>query len=129
MIIAGALVCIAVGIGVYVWYTLQQLQRDISGEEENVSMHVEEYEHTEETAVTGSDSEPEPITVSDDSLTPAQQAILKGFGYTQGTFTITESMITCAESSVGELRLNEIIEGSAPSPLEALKLLPCFKAQ
>lgn len=41
--------------------------------------------------------------------------------------TITDEMIACAENGLGEDRYNEIIHGTAPNPLETLKLLGCIK--
>lgn len=107
----------AIGLGVYAWYKIQQLSA--------VAPVISETETSGAEAPNA--STPEPITVSSDSLSPTQQKMLETFGYTEDTFTITPTMIVCAESAVGKTRLDEIVGGSAPSPFESVKLLPCFK--
>lgn len=110
----------AIGLGVYAWYKIQQLSAVapvISETETSVA----------ETTKTPTASTPEPITITSDSLSPTQQKMLETFGYTQDSFTITPTMIVCAENAVGKTRLDEIVAGSAPSPFESVKLLPCFK--
>ncbi len=67
-------------------------------------------------------------TISAESLTDTQKSMLKSFGVTDSEFVITETMLTCAKTGVGEGRLGEILNGSAPTPFEAMKLLPCIKS-
>lgn len=69
-----------------------------------------------------------PIVVDTNTLSDSQQKILKTFGYDEGTLTITPAMISCAEDAVGKERLAEILDGSSPSTMESIKILPCFKA-
>jgi hypothetical protein len=106
----------AIGLGVYVWYTLQKFNEEI-----------DETVPAEPADVADTLSSKEPITISTDSLSPSQKKMLESFGYTNQEFTITPQMIACAEDAVGQKRLAEITEGGAPSPIEALKLVPCFK--
>lgn len=122
--IVTALLVLALGIGVYVWYMLQSLERDITTE--GAESAPKEEMTTDEEAI-GTTREETPITIDAASLTPTQRQILESFGYQGGALTITKAMITCAEQAVGEVRLGQIVNGSAPSPLEALKLIPCFK--
>ena len=128
LIVVTTLLVSAIGLGIYVWYTIQKLNTAIDAAPTS-DMVVPQSNESTDTLNTVPEKQPtEPIVVETDKLTPAQQSILQGFGYTKETFTITPAMITCAENAVGKVRLQEILDGSAPSPLESLKLLPCFKA-
>lgn len=68
----------------------------------------------------------EPIEISEDQLSDAQKATLKALGVDTENLVITPEMITCAESEVGEARLNEILEGASPGFFESIKLLGCM---
>jgi len=116
------LLVIALGFGVYVWYTLQKLNIDASNLEPQTTQ-----ENTGTSSPTTQGTVTKPITVKTDSLSDTQQKILKSFGYTQDTLTITPAMVSCAENAVGKQRLAEILNGGSPSPIESVKLLPCFK--
>ena len=137
---------IAIVFGVYVWYTIQNI--------ENQSEHLERIEKqidesvstkkeppsvsnetaTQQTPATNEskpESAPESVPESErvielSTLSDSQREILKTFGYTSSEITITDSMITCAKTAVGEERFASILGGAAPTPLEALGLVPCF---
>jgi len=120
---------LALGIGIYIWYKLQVLQSGAvetnvvpeEGIEEEISTstHVESQSATK--AVT------DPIVVSGDRLTNSQKEALEALGFESDSITITPEMIMCAEEKLGRERLDEIVGGSAPGPLESLTLLPCIK--
>jgi hypothetical protein len=128
LIVVGVLLVLAVVAGIVVWYLYQNLDGaqphvmpqeltepssdGVPAEEGNVD------ETYSETAVSH--------TIDTDTLSPGQREALSTFGI-EGEVTITEAQIACAEEAIGVVRLNEITNGSAPSPLEAMKLLPCFK--
>jgi flagellar basal body-associated protein FliL len=126
LVIVSVLLVLAVGIGVYVWYTLQKLDTQVEG----IQLEQQQKKSTAPTDVSSGSVQTvtKPITVQTNTLTETQQKILKGFGYTQSTLTITPAMVTCAEEAVGKARLAEIMDGATPSTFESMKLLPCFKA-
>lgn len=110
----------AIGFGVYIWYTIQTLNTANNTAPDS-------HEGSERVDSAGTKGTEAPITISKDSLSPTQQKIVESLGYTQDSFTITTEMIVCAKDAVGEVRYNEIIGGAAPTPLESMKLFPCFK--
>lgn len=119
LIVVTLLLIGAIGLGVYAWYKIQQFN--------TVAPVISDTETSAGTPKSPTVSTKEPITITSDSLSPTQQKMLETFGYTQDSFTITATQIACAESAVGKARLDEIVGGAAPSPLESMKLLPCFK--
>ncbi len=129
LVVVTLLLVIAISLGVYAWYKIQTF----SGA---VPTGVESTEVTSSGTVTkdgkgtstGVTPAKEAIVIPTESLSSSQQKMLEAFGFDQKSFTITPAMITCAENAVGKDRLNEIVNGGAPSPLESMKLLPCFKA-
>lgn len=134
LIVVTVLLLIAISLGVYVWYTLQTVETRNTTEQldqtnpstlqtadGDVDSNIETSESESKTTVT------EPIKVNTDSLSDTQKKMLETLGYSESTITITPEMIACGEEAVGAGRLKEITDGSAPSPLESVKLLPCFK--
>ncbi|HEX4799519.1 MAG TPA: hypothetical protein VFV22_03275 [Candidatus Paceibacterota bacterium] len=121
------LLSVGIGLGVYVWYTIQKLEevtpqstvehRDVVGGDASSTVS--------QSAVTKNADES--ITIETSTLTSSQQAILNSFGVKGDHITVTKDMITCAEDAVSSSRFNEIINGAAPTPLEGIKLMPCFK--
>ncbi len=149
MIIVSLLLVVAIFAGVYVWYRVQQTHVQIEkiGAKEVTLPKTTENNKQDQNANNATPSEqkiastsqsslstksaPEtvkPIVVDTATLSDSQQKILKTFGYDKGTLTITPAMIACAEDAVGKERLGKILDGSAPSPLETIKILPCLKA-
>ncbi len=113
------LLIIGICLGVYVWYTLQQINSAAEG--------VETQERpAPESAAPGIQLEA-PIVVDTAKLPESQRKVLETVGLGNETFTITQDMVTCAEDALGAARVEEILSGAAPSPLESLKLLPCVK--
>ncbi len=135
--IVATLLCIAIGFGVYVWYTIQKLNSQtylspeilIVEEKQDVLLEQQQVEDTatQEPVVTAPSSDV--ITVKMSDLSESQQKALKGLGYTQDSFTVTPVMARCAEDGVGKVRFGEILGGSAPSPLESFKLFGCFDGE
>lgn len=132
--VVSVLLIVAIGFGVYVWYTFQKIQGampsspEVSAESRTTGAGAtpSTSDVTRPTTTeTINQAKSVPVAVSD--LNTAQQQILNDLGYTQGTLTITPAMIACAEDAVGNERLGAILKGGAPTPLESLKLLPCFK--
>lgn len=149
LIVVSFLLFVALSFGVYVWYQLQQTHvqiEKIGGKEVVLPKTTEDKRPDQNTdpvipseqkgaSTTQSSSQTEavpevtkPIVVETNTLSDSQQKILKTFGYDEGTLTITPAMILCAEEAVGKDRLKEIMDGSSPSALESIKILPCFKA-
>lgn len=126
--IVTTLLIIAIGVGVYVWYMIQHVPSGaMSGRESTEVRQTKEKTSVQTESTTPQEKSAEPIILQTSTLSETQQKMLTTLGYTQDNVTITPAMIACAEDSVGKERLNEIIKGSAPSPLESVKLLPCFK--
>ena len=119
------LLVIAIGLGVYVWFTLQTLNTTSPQEVGSVSEKSEKSTSAQKEVATPLISEP--ITITKQELSPTQQKLLETLGFDEESFTITPSMIVCAENAVGKERFAQIIGGDSPSALESLKLLPCFK--
>lgn len=116
LVVVTVLLLVGIGLGVYAWYTLQALNTATS----------------EVGGVTTESSEPtividEPIVIKTSELPASQQKVLDTVGITADSFTITQNMVSCAEEAIGGARMQEILDGAAPSPLESLKLLPCMK--
>jgi cytoskeletal protein RodZ len=121
------LLTLGIGFGVYVWYTIQHVPTaaDIPALQQSSGASVD---GNTSPVSEGSTENTAPIVIETDTLSETQQGMLKSMGYTKDTVTITPAMITCAENAVGAARLKEITSGAAPSPLESMKLLPCFKS-
>ncbi len=125
---------IATGAGVYVWYVYQRVAQEkelaapavdmVTNETDTVSSSTRDT--TVSTTSRSRTTEP-PIVISADSLSSEQRAILETFGMGGARIEITDAVLECAQGALGEERLNEIVKGSAPSPLEALRLAGCLK--
>lgn len=144
------LLVFAISFGVYVWYKVQQTHVQIekigakeimlpkTAEDKKQDQGKDQTAPVEQTGAPTSETPPtstevtpevvKPIVVETATLPDSQKKILKAFGYDEGTLTITPAMISCAENAVGKDRLGEILDGSSPSALESIKILPCFKA-
>lgn len=130
--IVTVLLVIAIGLGVYVWYVVQDLTTPV----EDVSQEKASMVQTETTPTTQSEATQdtaiqdtqEPLVIRKSDLPESQQKMLETIGINGETFTITPAMLSCAEKAVGASRLTEIQKGSAPSTMESIKLLPCLKS-
>lgn len=130
--VASLLLVIAIGLGIYVWYTVQkvQLRTDSVFVPPRVDQVKDVVPETTESPSVSPDPTPvvkKPVVIQTSNLPESQQKILGALGLTAGTITITPAMVQCAGEAVGETRLYEIVKGSAPSVPESMKLLPCFK--
>jgi hypothetical protein len=128
LIIVSLLLAVAIGLGIYIWYVLQTIQTEQGTT--NPTFTVETVEVADEEPITltpGVTQVVEPITIDVTTLNDTQRSMLESFGYSKESITITPAMMTCAKEAVGETRFTEIVNGRAPSPLESLSLLPCFK--
>jgi hypothetical protein len=127
--IVTVLLILGIGFGIYVWYTVQKIDAEVGTVKKETPQAIVPSPVVDTNVSSKASTEiTEPVVVKTADLTTTQQNMLKTFGYTQDTFTITPAMITCAENAVeGKARLEEIMKGAAPTPLESLKLLPCFK--
>jgi hypothetical protein len=114
------LLTVAVMVGVYVWYTVQKYDIQVNS---GAPGSLEKSDIDESVMST---SQEEPIVIKKSDLSSTQQKTLETLGYERDTLTVTPGMITCAKDAVGVERYGQILSGSAPSPLESLKLLPCF---
>lgn len=135
LIVVSLLLIFALATVVYVWSVIQDTQKTIeveTGAQMNTGMDSQTQEESDEvdkTTPVYSETEPQidPVTIDMADIPESQQKILETFGFEGETFTVTPAMISCSEDAVGKTRFNEIVSGAAPSPLESLKLLPCFK--
>ncbi len=122
----------ALGFGIYVWAKIQALQSGPVPEERVEIVEKEAgpqsvgQEKNEMPQVKTTDT-PEEIVVAGDQLTNTQKTTLETLGLETDSFTITPQTIACAEGELGKVRLDEIVAGSAPGPIESLKLLGCTK--
>lgn len=132
----GVLLTLALLAGIVVWYLYQDLPGANPKTLITETLQREAVVSSEPTPSSGvasttepiSEEEAEPVyTITPDSLTPSQRALLSTFGVEDSSLAVTEAMIVCAKDAVGEARFGEILEGSAPGPLESLSLLPCMK--
>ena len=127
--IVSVLLVISIGIGVYVWYLIQNLDTQMSSEAPTPAPG----KNTEATTGTSGVKEnvptvpTKPITVDTSTLPLSQQKLLETFGFPAGSFTITPEMITCGENAVGKQRLADIVNGEKPGPIESVELFRCFK--
>ncbi len=119
------LLVVAIGLGVYVWFTLQTLDTASPSEINPASGESATQTNTQKEATSPTISEP--ITITKEALSPTQQKLLETLGFDADSFTVTPAMIACAEDAVGKERFAQIIAGDSPSAFESLKLLPCFK--
>lgn len=133
LIVVSVLLVIAVGFGVYIWYVIQTLNQ--SHPVDTTGIDIDAFTPTKTSDSTTSPQVHVPTTTSSktdiviplESITDTQRSMLKTFGYTQDEIVITEEMIFCAQNAVGAGRLDEITNGAAPSPFEAVKLATCLK--
>lgn len=125
LVIITILLFVGIGLSVYVWYMLQEINTATNG----TSMQNEQPSSIENTeTLPPSEGLPaEPIIIKTEDLPETQQKIVKELGLEGDSFTITPEMVKCAESAIGADRVDAIVNGSAPSTIESLKLLPCLK--
>lgn len=71
-------------------------------------------------------AEQKPIPLSSLPLSDTQKKLLAGVGIDSETFVITQAMVTCANEKLGDVRMKEIIGGSAPGALEMASLMRCL---
>jgi len=142
LIIVTTVLILALAAVVYIWFVLQKTHMQIDEQSsevvENKSIQEAQPSYESENATNESiDAETpiepitepviEPIVVETAELSDTQKKLLDTFGFEGDTVTITPNMISCAEDAVGKERMDAIVGGASPSPLESLKLLPCFK--
>jgi len=122
LIVVTTLLLIALGFGVYVWFKIQTLGTAGSGIGETGSAS-----ENIDAVINNASPEPGSIVIEKEELTGTQQQALETFGIEADSLTITPTMIDCAEKSLGKARVDQIIGGAAPNPLESLKLLGCIE--
>lgn len=124
------LLVLGIGATVYTWYVIQSLNgTDDRVSETGVSsdtVPTPEYVPAE-SSTTSAPAETGDVVIKLDTLTDTQRSMLSAFGYKGSEVVITEETITCAKGALGDARLTEIINGSAPNPLEAVKLARCMQ--
>lgn len=126
LIIVTTLLIIAIGFGVYAWYVLQSFKQS-QFEVREAPQQQNDSQQEAPNVETESGVEGKPVVIDVSTLNDSQRSMLESFGITGDTITLTPTMLACAREAVGTARVDEIAGGSTPSPLEALKLLPCFK--
>ena len=134
LIIVTTVLILALAAVVYIWFVLQKTHMQIDEQSsevvENKSIQEAQPSYESENATNESidaETPTEPIVVETAELSDTQKKLLDTFGFEGDTVTITPDMISCAEDAVGKERMDTIVDGASPSPLESLKLLPCFK--
>ena len=128
LIVVTVLLIIALCFGVYVWYVLQTFKSGQASQTETADTPVgEEQAKTKAAPSVAATTTPEPIVIQKSDLPSVQQSALDAVGVTGDTITITPAMISCAENVLGKERVDEIIAGAVPGPLETFRLAPCIK--
>lgn len=135
LVTASIFLCIALGLAIYVWHTLQQLGSEstnvpLTESEVRTEASSEDDTTRATSAVKDSDNTnaaEESIVIEKSTLTEGQQQALQTLGVEGDQLVITESMISCAKEALGEERYAEILGGSTPGPLESLSLLGCMR--
>lgn len=136
LIIVTCLLVTALGFGVYVWFKLQTLYSvasDIPTTEiepatsPDTLLTPDKVSSPDVSTTSASEVLPEPVVIETDKLTDTQKNALETLGFESNTLTITPEMIACAERVLGAARMQEIINGAAPGPLESLQLLGCIE--
>jgi hypothetical protein len=131
MVMGGIFTC-AILIGIGVWFLYQDLpganparytNDPMSRTSDSTEISPQDSTETEQETA----KEPVVYTLTPESLSDGQRAILASFGMGDSSFAVTQPMIDCVTEAMGEERFREILAGSAPSPLEAMTLLPCVK--
>jgi flagellar basal body-associated protein FliL len=128
LIVVFVLLLLALASGIAVWYLYQNLD----GAQPNIVPTTLDTENTDtETPVTPLEREPvttdAPITLTADSLGEKQREVLTSFGLEGAKVTLTPEKINCAKDVLGQTRFDEVVNGAAPTPLEAVGLLGCLK--
>lgn len=72
-------------------------------------------------------TEAETTSVETSQLTPEQRKLLGTFGIDADTLVVTATMITCAETKIGKVRLAEIFAGGTPTFFEGVDLFSCYQ--
>lgn len=136
LIVVSILLSLSLGAGVYVWYVYQSVQSssDVTPLPDHESQPPitedgkEGYgeQAPEKTSEAVSEPAPEPFVLTAESLTPAQRGILETFGMGDARVVVDDALLSCVSDAIGDTRLLEITEGSAPSPLEAIKIAACL---
>ncbi len=121
------LLIVALGFGVYIWYIVQKLDTSsVNVSETTQSIQSTQEISVEKAATTNTESIQQPIVIETNTLSESQQKILNSLGYNGDSITITPNMVICAEEAVGQSRLDEILLGAIPNPLESINLIHCF---
>jgi hypothetical protein len=125
-----SLLGLAIAAGVVVWYLYQNLdgaQPQVIPPSPTESTSIPETETPVMEVKEKGNEGAEPVTLTADSLGEEQREILASFGLEDTHVTLTPERIACAENTLGEKRFEEVVNGSAPTPFEALGLLACLK--
>ena len=61
------------------------------------------------------------------ALTEGQRKLISAMGLDPNNFTITSTMVACAEAKIGVARVEEIKNGATPSLSEGVSLYACYK--
>ena len=151
--VVSLLLLCALAMGVYVWFRLQTLEthRVVAPAVAPVHQHgaassaaprasqvptdtavapqavqgASEAEASPETSI--EDLESVPIVVKQENLNETQQKALETLGLGDGDIVITPAMSTCATNALGADRVDAIVAGAAPGPLEVLQILGCLE--
>ena len=117
------LLFIAAGAVGYVWITLQDALQEVP--EPDTEQAAPSMFESNETAI--SDTVPEEgIVVDTSTISADQKAVAEKIGIDLDTFVITAEMVSCAEQKLGSARIEEIMNGSAPTVFESVSLLGCL---
>jgi hypothetical protein len=134
LVVVSCFLAVALLSGILVWYLYQDftyVEKTEVPQGENIDP-VPEEQPTEIPIVESPEprvptSTPVHTVITVESLTPTQREILSHFGIKGESITISDTQIECIKRVLGDERFNEIIGGSAPSPLEAIKVVACLR--
>ena len=130
LIVVTVLLIVALSVGVYVWYLVQNFKQQAVADVHTVRNEDRSAEQLPEadSGVSGAGtSEEKPVVIDTTKLSPSQQKAFETFGYTEEKVTVPTALIACAKNAVGQDRFDAIVGGSTPTPSESITLLPCMK--
>lgn len=126
---------LAIGIGVGFWlgnmYTYGEVLDLLESSDGNPNAVTNETPSPKNGSVSKEDAAVRPsieggVTISTAALSDTQRALLSKLGISGETIVITPQMIACAEGKLGEQRIDEIVAGAEPTPIELVQVAPCL---
>jgi hypothetical protein len=120
-LIVGVLALLVFGVGFIVGRGADPTNAVFPGLDDDKTVNVDWDDSNDDDA-----SVPNEATVRNAHLTTNQRLLLDALGVDVNQVDVTPQMMACAESKLGEPRINEIIDGATPTAAEGVGLLACY---